>query len=107
MPSAIACWPDQQLYFVALAGNNAIAVIRSCEGKPSVIGLIPTAWYPVAVEMDPTHLFVACVKGQGSREPLRVEATRVEIRMTIWVPFKKSPSPMSPGTNWRPGRPSR
>lgn len=71
MPSAIACWPDQQSYFIALAGNNLVAVVGA-DGKPGQTRrLIPTAWYPVALDVSQTHLYVACVKGLGSRANVR------------------------------------
>ena len=73
MPSAILPWPDHQLVFVALAGNNSVAVVQASETDHAVTGLIPTAWYPVAMEKNQTHLFVACVKGLGARAITREE----------------------------------
>lgn len=70
MPSALTSWPDKRMYFAALAGNNAIAVVDPAR-HDEVAGLIPTAWYPVAVERDDTHLYVACVKGLGARATRR------------------------------------
>ena len=73
MPSAVLPWKEQSRYFVALAGNNCIAIVEP--DSPSVVtGLIPTAWYPVALASDKTHLFVACVKGIGSRAITRDKA---------------------------------
>ncbi len=74
MPSAILNWPGRESYFVALAGNNAIGIIHSRNKEQIVEGLVPTAWYPVALDINQTHLFVACVKGRGSREITREES---------------------------------
>lgn len=69
MPSAIHGLLDQQKYAIALAGNNAVAIVKPHEDKLGVEiqGLIPTAWYPVAIDHDDKYLYVACTKGLGSR----------------------------------------
>src|SRR5207302_6267215 len=67
--------------------NNCIAVIRlgakAAEGdagarpaQSTVLGLIPTAWYPGAIRVsaDAKTLFVANVKGIGALAHLRPEA---------------------------------
>ncbi|MFK7766843.1 MAG: alkaline phosphatase family protein [Mariniblastus sp.] len=79
MPSAIHLVQNglaKNRSFVALAGNNAVGLIGSAAatGKQEVRSLIPTAWYPVAIESNETHLFVACVKGLGSRAITRAKA---------------------------------
>jgi YVTN family beta-propeller protein len=71
MPSAIIDWKSEQKYLVALAGNNCLAVVKPNGAHRTVIGLVPTAWYPVALAMDKTHAYVACVKGIGSRSIVR------------------------------------
>lgn len=73
MPSAIcAISPDR--YAVALAGNNAIALLETgpeAEAGEGIRGFVPTAWYPSAVIRDQDYLYVACVKGLGSRSVRR------------------------------------
>ena len=73
MPSAVHVVDNKLL--VALAGNNAINVLwPGAKTKQYDTGaLIPTAWYPVAIDSNKTHLFVACVKGLGSRAVTRDE----------------------------------
>ncbi len=72
MPSAVVMSPDQQLMFVALAGNNAIAVIDVADSsKPKTMGLVPAAWYPASLACSATHLFVGNIKGIGARSPRR------------------------------------
>jgi DNA-binding beta-propeller fold protein YncE/phospholipase C len=71
MPSAIRYAESVDRLFVALAGNNAVAVFRSGQPLPQLQGLVPTAWYPVALEIDNRYLYVACVKGIGSRAEKR------------------------------------
>jgi len=70
MPNAIALARDGRTLYAANGGNNAVAVIQlptSREGKSQVLGFIPTAWYPGGVVADATHLYVANIKGEGSR----------------------------------------
>ena len=63
----VALSPDEKQLFACNGGNNAIAVIDL--GKTAdVRGYIPTGWYPGAVAVDGKHLYVANVKGEGSRE---------------------------------------
>jgi DNA-binding beta-propeller fold protein YncE len=66
MPSAIHYAESVDRLFVALAGNNAVAVFQDGKLQP-IQGLVPTAWYPVALASDANYLYVACVKGIGSR----------------------------------------
>lgn len=71
MPSAIKYVKDS--YAVALAGNNAVALFNTSadSAEPRLAGLLPTAWYPVALELDDNYLYVACTKGVGSRSVRR------------------------------------
>ncbi len=73
MPSAIDYLPKLDRYLVALAGNNSVAVLTPDSANPNaqVTGLIPTAWYPVALAHDQQYLYVACVKGRGARAERR------------------------------------
>ena len=65
-PSAIAVAPGGARIYVALGGLNAVAVIDAV--KRSVLGYIPTAWYPnhLALSADGTQLAVATLLGVGS-----------------------------------------
>lgn len=71
MPNALALTPDGNALFVANGGNNAIAVIRidHRRSRYKVDGFIPAGWYPGAVLSDGRRLFVANIKGLGSRNP--------------------------------------
>lgn len=69
-PNALALSPDGQTLFVANAGNNDLAQIRLAGAGASndrVEGLIPTAWFPSGVALDPTGrmLYVLNMKGTG------------------------------------------
>ena len=68
MPSSL-CWlPDQKHLLVTLAGNNAVSVFKqSADGNFTQLGLIPTAWFPASVACSNKHIFVANIKGLGSR----------------------------------------
>ena len=66
--NALALSKDGKRLFAANGGNNAVAVLDvSGEGAPAVSGHIPTGWFPGAVAVAGDHLFVANVKGTGSR----------------------------------------
>ncbi len=69
-PNALALSQDGRTLYVANGGNNAIAVV-SLRGESRtnslVTGFIPTAWFPGAVAADSNRLYVANVKGFGSR----------------------------------------
>jgi len=84
--NALALSPDGGTLYVANGTNNCLAVIRlgalsSCAAgdrpaRSTVVGLIPTGWYPGAVLLsaDGKKLFVANVKGHGSlSQPRPVE----------------------------------
>jgi YVTN family beta-propeller protein len=69
-PNALALSADGRTLYVANGGNNAIAVIalRSESRTNNIVtGFIPTAWFPGAVAADSNHLYIANVKGFGSR----------------------------------------
>lgn len=67
---ALALSADGTNLFVAVAGNNAIAVVElpNAEHTNSVVqGFLPTDWYPGAVVADSNYIYVANVKGLGTR----------------------------------------
>jgi YVTN family beta-propeller protein len=65
-PNALALSPDGRRLYVAQAADNRVAVVDLASA--TVIGAIPTAWYPtaVAVGADGKRLYVACAKGIGT-----------------------------------------
>ena len=67
-PNALALSPDRRTLYVAMAGNNAVAVVPISRREMRVAGLIPVGWYPTAVatSADGRTLFVANGKGNGS-----------------------------------------
>ena len=61
---------DGKDLFVASGGNNAVAVVELPNGQHTnslVQGFVPTDWYPGAVVADSNYVYVANVKGLGSR----------------------------------------
>lgn len=68
-PTGLALAPDGRTLFVTEGGNNAVAVIALEKGgwKARIQGFLPTGWYPGAVVTDGRILFIANVKGIGSR----------------------------------------
>lgn len=80
-PYGMALSPDGKRLFVCEAGMNALAVIDT--QRLTVVGHIPTAWYPTSVDVsrDGKWLIVANAKGLGwgprdDRKPRRAEQTR-------------------------------
>lgn len=73
MPSAIHYLNKQRNYAIALAGNNAVALVKPGKAgqQAEIKGLVPTAWYPVALDSDENFLYVGCVKGVGARAEVR------------------------------------
>jgi len=67
-PNALTISPDGKYLYVANGTENAICVIETGSSK-RIMGYIPTGWYPGSVEINKagTQLFVANVKGSGSR----------------------------------------
>jgi hypothetical protein len=65
-PNAIVVSPDQSRAYVAEAGINSVAVldVKNPEA-PVLLGRIPTAWYPAAVEIssDGKTLYILNTKG--------------------------------------------
>jgi YVTN family beta-propeller protein len=69
-PNALALGKDGTTLFVALAGNNAVArfELPNAQHTNSLLqGCIPTDWYPAGLVTDSNYLYVANVKGLGSR----------------------------------------
>lgn len=61
-PNALALSPDGETLYVANGGNNAVALIGAQRR-----GFIPTGWYPGALALDDKYVYIANVKGYGSR----------------------------------------
>lgn len=77
-PSAAALSPDGKLLYVTLGGINAVAVFDvGTRGTAKLRGLIPTGWYPTALDLsaDGRTLAVATLLGVGSGEA-RVDGLR-------------------------------
>lgn len=67
--NALALLPDGETLYVANGGNNAVAVValKASEGRSRLQGFIPAGWYPSGLVTDGKYLYVANVKGVGSR----------------------------------------
>ena len=66
----LALSPDGKNLFVASGGNNAVAVVElpNTQHTNSLVqGFVPTDWYPGALVADSNYVYVANVKGLGSR----------------------------------------
>jgi YVTN family beta-propeller protein len=63
-PNALALSPDGRRLYVTNRGTNAVAVIDLSPRHRTVVGLLPTGWYPsdVAVSADGATLYVVNLK---------------------------------------------
>jgi YVTN family beta-propeller protein len=68
-PNDVAVAPDGNIVYIADGADNLLAVVDVKKNK--LKGLIPTGWYPSTVRLskDGKKLFVANMKGIGSRRP--------------------------------------
>ncbi len=66
-PNGLALSPDGKTLYVANAGNNDVAVVDVSSSHPTVTGLIPAGWYPTAVAVNDTTLYIANGKGITSK----------------------------------------
>ena len=70
MPVALTVSPDGRKLYVAEAGENAVAVVDL--RARTVLGFIPTAWYPADLKLTPDgrRLVVVCTYGLGGHPNL-------------------------------------
>ena len=97
-PNALALSQNGETLYVGCGGSNAVAVLHVAGSKtPTIRGWIPAAWYPGSLALVGDQLYVACVKGYGSRSlPENESGSR---RRVTWaegtvsrVPTKISPA---------------
>ena len=67
-PNAVAVSPGGDVAYVTLGGDNAVAVLGYAPGRKTpwrLAGLIPTGWYPIAVDVsaDGARLYVVTARG--------------------------------------------
>lgn len=71
-PTALALAPDGRTLYAALGGLNAVAVfdVSGAVDKASLMGLIPTGWYPSTLDIsaDGRQLAVGALLGVGAGE---------------------------------------
>lgn len=69
-PNAHVFSSDGKRLYVSNGTNNAIAVFDFAPPLTTMAGLIPTGWYPagLAIDQDRNSLYVANLKGIGSRD---------------------------------------
>ncbi len=68
--NALALSDDGATLYVANGGNNAVAVVGLDNERfgGELLGFIPTGWYPGSLAITNDDLYVANVKGIGSRD---------------------------------------
>jgi YVTN family beta-propeller protein len=70
-PNALSLSPDEKTLYVSNRGTNAVAVVALNGFSGSVVGLVPTGWYPqdVVVSTDGERLFVIDAKSNAGPNP--------------------------------------
>jgi DNA-binding beta-propeller fold protein YncE len=68
MPDAVAVSEDGKRLFAANTGSDAIAVfdLRGRQTQTKPLGWVPTEWYPTALAVKGSKIYVATAKGQGT-----------------------------------------
>jgi YVTN family beta-propeller protein len=83
-PNALAFGPGDTTLYVALADNNALAVVDiGTKRASSVKGFIPTGWYPTAIVCADSVLIVANGKGASSGKNFNKENPFDHLKGTI------------------------
>ncbi|HLJ26867.1 MAG TPA: bifunctional YncE family protein/alkaline phosphatase family protein [Candidatus Angelobacter sp.] len=73
-PDALEIDPVRKLLYVANADNNSLTVIDiSNQAHSTVLGFIPTGWYPSALALADSnhHLYIANSKGESGHSNIR------------------------------------
>jgi DNA-binding beta-propeller fold protein YncE len=70
-PNSLAFSPDGSTLYVTLGGANAVSVVTGIPAHPTVVGLIPTGYYPNSISLsnDGTYAYVANGKGVTGPNP--------------------------------------
>ena len=70
-PNAIVASPDGSRLYVAEAGLNSVAVLDARKpDRPTVMGRIPTGWYPTALQLDHQGRALYVVNAKGIAEDI-------------------------------------
>ena len=76
-PNALALSPDAKTLYVAMAGNNSVAVVRLDATRMRVAGLVPVGWYPTAVAVSPDGRALYVANGKGARSGANPDGTYI------------------------------
>ncbi len=71
MPDALAISSDGRYLFAANSGSNAVAVLAAGAAgagaaRRAPLGFVPTEWYPTALAVRGSRLYIATAKGKGT-----------------------------------------
>jgi YVTN family beta-propeller protein len=71
--NSVTLSPDEKTLYVTNGNTNDVAVVglQTANGVPSVLGLIPTGWYPTSVSLngDGTYMYVVNYKSVTGPNP--------------------------------------
>jgi YVTN family beta-propeller protein len=78
-PSALALSPDKNTLFVVCSDANAVAMADISEAATTVLGFVPSAWYPIAARVLPDERLLI-FNGRGPRSFPNPEGPNPSIR---------------------------
>ena len=78
-PSALALSPDKNKLFVVCSDANAVAVADISEAATSVLGFVPSAWYPIAARVLPDERLMI-FNGRGPRSYPNLEGPNPTVK---------------------------
>lgn len=91
-PNGLTLSPDEKILYVTNRGTNSLAMISLDTAQPTVVGLIPTGWYPsdVRTSADGKMLYVSNAKTMPGPNPGLCNGK---------APCKVTDSPVTPEPN--------
>lgn len=91
-PNALALDLEEKTLYVANADNNSVAVVDVSEpGESTVLGFIPTGWYPSAVALSPNGNKLYIGNGKGEKTTSNIKGPHSPLQTTrVGQPTTKS-----------------
>jgi DNA-binding beta-propeller fold protein YncE len=69
MPNSVALSPDESVLYVTNGGTNSVAVVKLSPFRSEVVGLLPTGFYPTAVNVSADGRTLYVVNGKSPTGP--------------------------------------
>jgi DNA-binding beta-propeller fold protein YncE len=69
IPNSLALSPDERVLYVTNGGTNSVAVVQLSAARSEVVGLLPTGFYPTAVNVSADGRTLYVVNGKSPTGP--------------------------------------